>query len=74
MVYFYLLELKYKKYLKCNLALNKHYGSQHSSDSLEPRLDQIIRAGNPIDLREANVRELELSYFETQKLAKPFFP
>lgn len=40
---------------------------------LEPRLGQIIRAGNPKDLLEAHVRirrELQLSYFETQKLNK----
>ncbi|KAJ8982457.1 hypothetical protein NQ317_000415 [Molorchus minor] len=37
---------------------------------LEPRLGQIIRAGNPKDMLEAHVRirrELQLTYFENQK-------
>nr|XP_023011636.1 uncharacterized protein LOC111501933 [Leptinotarsa decemlineata] len=37
---------------------------------LEPRLGQIIRAGNPRDMLEAHMRirrELQLSYFENQK-------
>ena len=41
---------------------------------LEPRLGQVIRAGNPVDLLDAHVRirrELQLSYFETQKVNKP---
>ena len=41
---------------------------------LEPRLGQIIRAGNPRDLLEAQCRirrELQLSYFENQKAPKP---
>lgn len=41
---------------------------------LEPRLGQIIRAGNPPDMLEASARirrELQLSYFENQKFNKP---
>lgn len=44
---------------------------------LEPRLGQIIRAGNPRDLLEAHSRirrELQLSYFETQKSSRPVVP
>ncbi|KAL1516270.1 hypothetical protein ABEB36_000189 [Hypothenemus hampei] len=40
---------------------------------LEPRLGQLIRAGNPTSLLEAHTRisrELQLSYFENQKIAK----
>lgn len=42
--------------------------------SLEPRLGQLIRASNPTTLLEAQSRirrELQLSYFEDQKIAKP---
>lgn len=41
---------------------------------LEPRLGQVIRAGNPVDLLDAHARirrELQLSYFETQKVNRP---
>lgn len=41
---------------------------------LEPRLGQIIRAGNPPDILIASMRirrELQLSYFEKQKFQKP---
>ncbi|KAL1490144.1 hypothetical protein ABEB36_012884 [Hypothenemus hampei] len=40
---------------------------------LEPRIGHIVRASNPRDLLEAQIRirrELQLSYFETQKLNK----
>lgn len=41
---------------------------------LEPRLGQIIRAGNPVDMLQATNRirrELQLSYFQNQKFQKP---
>lgn len=41
---------------------------------LEPRLGQVIRAGDPKDLPDAHARirrELQLSYLETQKTNKP---
>ncbi|KAL1493810.1 hypothetical protein ABEB36_009498 [Hypothenemus hampei] len=43
---------------------------------LEPRLGQLIRAGNPSTLLEAQTRirrELQLSYLENQKTNKPSF-
>lgn len=44
---------------------------------LEPRIGHIIRASNPRDILEAQIRirrELQLSYFETQKVNKPIPP
>ena len=44
---------------------------------LEPKIGQLIRAGNPKTLLEAQTRirrELQLSYFETKKVEKPNLP